>query len=295
MGFETTGIDNGTNKKLLYISPVDDNFFSFYNIKLKAGTSFPKFTGNDSLPDNYVLNEKAVACLGLKNNEEAIGKPFRLKNDYAFKKMGRIVGVVDNFQPSSVKKEIKPYVYFQKSYWLFSTQIKFDTARQTQSMCLIRNTWNKIYPDFPFRYTYVDDLYKSIYKSEFQLRNIGTVLCLMVLLLSALGLFGITGIVYEARTKEIGIRKVNGARFSQITSWLLKDILILVASALLIATPLSWYLMHNWLQNYAYKVTLNIWLFLLAGTIVIVLSLLTVSWQTWRASMRNPVESLRYE
>jgi len=162
-------------------------------------------------------------------------------------------------------------------------------------MSLIRNTWNKIYPDFPFRYMYVDDLYKSVYKNEFQLRNIGTVLCLMVLLLSALGLFGITGIVYEARTKEIGIRKVNGARFSQITSWLLKDILILVASALLIATPLSWYLMHNWLQNYAYKVTLNIWLFLLAGTIVIVLSLLTVSWQTWRAATRNPVENLRYE
>ncbi|HEY4784672.1 MAG TPA: FtsX-like permease family protein, partial [Bacteroidales bacterium] len=295
MGFETTGLNKDSGKKLIYVCPVDDNFFSFYGIKIKAGTGFPKFTGNDTTPGTYILNEKAIEYLGLKTNEEAIGKPFRLINYYSPKKPGRIVGVVSNFQPSSVKKEIKPYLFFQKSFWLFSVQIKYDTTRQVQSLVAIQNTWNKIYPDYPMKYTYVDDLYKSIYKNEFQLRNIGTLLCLLAIILSALGLLGITGIVYESRTKEIGIRKVNGARFNQIAGWLLSDIAGIVAFALIIAAPIAWYLMHKWLQNYAYKVSITLGIFLLAGFIIASVAIITVSWQTWRAATRNPIESLRYE
>ncbi len=294
-GFKTTDVDNDTSKKLIYICPVDDNFFSFYGIQLKAGNIFPKFTGNDSIPENYILNEKAVEYLGWKNDEEAIGKPFRLVHDFISKTPGRIVGVVSNFQPSSVKKDIKPYVYFQKTFWLFSVQIKYDTARETKAMALIKNTWGKIYHDFPLKYTFVDDLYKKVYKNEYELRNIGTVLCLLAIVLSSLGLFGITGIVYEARTKEIGIRKVNGARFGQISKWLLKDTLLVVTISLLIAAPLAWYLMQRWLQNYAFKITMSAWIFLLGGIIISLIAVLTVSWQTWRAASRNPVESLRYE
>jgi ABC-type antimicrobial peptide transport system, permease component len=283
---------DGTRPKLIYVCPVDDNFFSFYNLKLKAGMSFPKFTGNDSIAETYVLNEKASEMLGYKKHEDAIYKPLRRDQD---KTPGRIVGVVSNFQPSSVTKEIKPYVFFQKSFWLFSVQIKYDTARQAQCLNNIRSTWDKIYPDYPMSYTFVDDLYKSVYKNEYQLRKIGSALCLLAIILSALGLFGITGIVYEARTKEIGIRKVNGARFTQIAGWLLKDIFAIVTIALIVATPLAWYLMHTWLQNYAYKVTVTGWVFLLAGIIISFIALSTVSWQTWRAATRNPVESLRYE
>lgn len=289
MWFEPT---DGTPPKLIYVCPVDDNFFSFYNLDLKAGRSFPKFTGNDSIAETYVLNEKASKLLGFKNYADAIDKSLRRNRD---KTSGRIIGVVSNFQPSSVKKEIKPYVFFQKSFWLFSVQVKYDTARQARSLSAIKNIWNKFYPDYPMKYTYVDDLYKSIYKSEFQLRNIGTVLCLLAIMLSALGLFGITGIVYEARTKEIGIRKVNGARFIQIAGWLLKDIFGIVAIALIVAAPMAWYLMHAWLRSYVYKVTITGWIFILAGIIISAIALLTVSWQTWRAASRNPVESLRYE
>ncbi len=293
--FETSGADNDASKKLIYLCPVDDNFFSFYGIHFKAGKDFPIFSGNDTIAENFILNEEAVKYIGWENCEDAIGRPFRLKHDYASKETGKIIGVVSNFQPSSIRKTIKPYVFFQKSFWLFSVQVKYDTAQQEQSFHLIRETWDKIYPDYPMKYTYVSELYKEIYKNEFQLRDIGIVLCIIALFLSALGLFGTTGIVYEARTKEIGIRKVNGAKFTEIAGWLLNDIIKVVMISLLIAVPLSWYIMQIWLKNYAYKVTINAWMFLLGGIIISVVALLTVCWQTWRTATSNPVEALRYE
>jgi putative ABC transport system permease protein len=113
--------------------------------------------------------------------------------------------------------------------------------------------------------------------------------------LSCLGLWGITGIIYEARTKEIGIRKINGAKINQIIAWLLKDIFLIVAGALIFAIPLSYYLMNLWLKNFAYKTSLNWWIFTLAGIITFIIAILTVSWQSWRAASGNPVEALRYE
>ena len=294
MGFETTGVEADTGNKLIYVNPVDDNFFDFYNIPIIAGNNFPKYNGDDTLPESYILNEKAVDYLGW-NVEEALGKPFRLKNQYTSHKFGRIVGVVKDFQPSTMKEEIRPYVFFQKSFWLFSAQIRYDTTQTAESLALIGNTWNDIYPDFPMEYEFVDNLYKEVYQGEIQLRNIGIILCILALILSGIGLFGITGIAYEARTKEIGIRKVSGARISGIVQWLLRDMLIVVSIALLLGIPLSWFLTQNWLKGYIYRITPSVWSYFLAGLSLLALAIITVSWQTWRAAVKNPVESLRYE
>ena len=128
-----------------------------------------------------------------------------------------------------------------------------------------------------------------------QLKNMSLALGIIAMFLSCLGLWGITGIIYEARTKEIGIRKINGAKIIQIIPWLLKDIIIIVACALVFAIPMSYYLMNLWLKNFAYKTSLNWWIFTLAGIIAFIVAILTVSWQSWRAATRNPVEALRYE
>ena len=294
MGFETTGLDSDAKNKLIYVSPVDDNFFDFYDIPIVAGNNFPDYNGDDSLPENFILNEKAVEYLGW-NIDEAVGRPFRLNHQYTSPKFGRIVGVVKDFQPSTMKEEIHPYVYFQKSYWLYSAQIRYDTVNTDKSLELISNTWNSIYPDFPMEYEFVDNLYKEIYKGEMQLRDMSIILCLLALILSATGLFGITGITYEARTKEIGIRKVSGARTSGIMQWLLHDILIVVSTALLLGIPLSYFLATSWLKNYIYRITLSFWIYILSGVVLLGIAILTVSWQTWRAASRNPVEALRYE
>jgi putative ABC transport system permease protein len=145
------------------------------------------------------------------------------------------------------------------------------------------------------KYDYVEDLYMQIYKNEIQLKNLSLALGIIGMFLSCLGLWGITGIIYEAKTKEIGIRKINGAKIIQIISWLLKDIIMIVAIALLFAIPLSYYLMNQWLNNFAYRTSLNWWIFILAGIIAFLIAILTVSMQSWRTATRNPVDALRYE
>ena len=294
MGFDTSGVDDQASKKLLYVSPVDDNFFNFYRIKLVAGRYFDTFTGNDSIPVNYILNEKAVKYLGW-TNEEALGKVFRLRNQYLPREPGRIVGVVTDFQPSSMKSDIKPYAFFRRSVWLNSAQVKVDTSRLAESIRYIKDTWDQLYPDFPFNYEFVEDMYHNVYKNEFQLKNLSLSLSILALILSSIGLFGITGMVFETRTKEIGIRKVNGARSREITWWLLKDIIIVVFAAILIGTPLAWLILKTWLQKFATRINPDPEIFILAGVVVLLIALLTVSFQTWRTASRNPVESLRYE
>ena len=295
ISIETTGTD--LKDKMIYVYPVDDNFFDFYNIKLANGRNFRKFEGNDTIHEDYILNETAVRYLGWKK-EEAVGKPFSLKMDYNGKnifKGGTIAGVVEDFQMSSMKNSIKPYAFFQKSFWLFSAQIKYDSAHLSDALIQIEKTWKKLYPDYPLEYDFVEDLYTKIYKNEIHLKDLSMALGIIAMFLSCLGLWGITGIIYEARTKEIGIRKINGAKIIQIVLWLLKDILIIVASALVFAIPISYYLMNQWLNNFSYKVHLSWWIFAFAGLIASSIAVLTVSLKSWRVATKNPVEALRYE
>ncbi len=295
MPFETSGTD--LKDKMLYVYPADDNFFDFYNLRLLTGRNFREFHGNDSIREDYILNESALKYLGWKP-EEAIGKPFSLISDNENKNLfsgGTVVGVVKDFQMSSMKNTIKPYVFFQKSFWLFSAQIKYDSEYLPVVLDKIRTTWKKLYPDYPLEYEFVEGMYSKIYKNEIQLKKMSLALGLIAMFLSCLGLWGITGIIYEARTKEIGIRKINGAKIIQIIPWLLQDIILIVAGALAFAIPISYYLMNLWLKSFAYKTSLDWWIFTLAGLIAFIIAILTVSWQSWRAATRNPVKALRYE
>jgi len=194
-----------------------------------------------------------------------------------------------------MKNIIKPYVFYQKSFWLYSAQIKYDSVHLSDALDQITMTWKNLYPDYPLEYEFIEDMYSKIYKNEMQLKNMSLALGIIAMFLSCLGLWGITGIIYEARTKEIGIRKINGAKIIQVIAWLLNDIFFIVAGALVFAIPLSYYLMNLWLKNFAYKTPLNWWIFTLAGIITLIIAILTVSWQSWRAATRNPVDSLRYE
>lgn len=295
MQLETGDIE--LKDKMLYVYPADDNFFNFYKLTLIAGRDFKKFTGNDSINEDYILNESAVRYLGWAP-VEAVGKSFRLKFEAGGKNLfsgGTIVGIVKDFQMSSMKNSIKPYVFFQKSFWLFSAQVKYNPENLSEVLKLIESSWKKLYPDYPLEYDHVEDLYRQIYKNEIQLKDLNMALAIIAMILSSLGLWGITGIIYEARTKEIGIRKINGAKIIQIIMWLLEDIIMIVLSALLVAIPVSYYLMHQWLKNFAYRTTLNWWIFMTAGIIVFVIAIFTVILQSWSAATKNPVEALRYE
>jgi putative ABC transport system permease protein len=142
---------------------------------------------------------------------------------------------------------------------------------------------------------FIEDMYSKICNNEMQLKNMSMVLGIIAMFLSCLGLWGITGIIYEARTKEIGIRKINGAKITQIIAWLLKDIIMIVAIALFFAIPVAYYLMDQWLNNFAYRTSLNWWIFILAGITTFTIAIITVSLQSWKTAARNPVDALRYE
>jgi putative ABC transport system permease protein len=297
MTFETINVSDDIKDKHLFVYPADDNYFTFYNIKFLAGVNFPAYYGNDSIPETYILNKRACDFLGWEP-QEAIDKPFTLKFQINGKNLfngGRIAGVVEDFQMASMKNEIKPYVFFQKSFWMESVQIKFDQHQGSLAFEAIKENFEKTFPGFPMQYDYVEDLYSQIYKNEIQLKSLSMILGIMAILLSSLGLWGITGIIYQSRTKEIGIRKVNGARKENIIFWLLKDINLIVIFSILAGIPVAYILMRDWLVNYPLRISLQWWMFAIPALLIYMIALLTVFWQANKAAGMNPVESLRHE
>jgi putative ABC transport system permease protein len=194
-----------------------------------------------------------------------------------------------------MKDEIKPYVFFQKSVWLGSVQVKYDTLHTKSSLDFISNTWHSIFPGFPFEYEYVDDLYRNIYANEIRFKKISMALGIIAIVLSCLGLWGITGITQQIKTKEIGIRKTNGATAFGILVMLLKEVVLIIAVSALVAMPLSFFILEGWLKNYAYRINISWWILALSILMTSLIALITVSWQSYKAASGNPVRALRYE
>jgi putative ABC transport system permease protein len=298
MAFESVGILESNKHKMPYIFPADYNYFTFFKIPIVAGNNFPFYNGNDSLKETYIINEAAAKLFGWKPND-AIGKPFKLvfldNNNKNLFNGGQIVGVVKNFQISSSKDNVQPMVYFQKSCWLFNCLIQIDTARKAEALQYIRNTWAKFYPDYTCEIKFVDDLYKNLYSKEIQQQKLVTLFTLLAILISSMGLWSISSVISKKRTKEVGIRKVNGAKTIEIMYLLNKEFLSMVFIAIVIAVPLSYILLQQWIQNYACKIDLSLWMFVLAGLLAFAVALATISWQAWQTANRNPVDALKYE
>ncbi len=267
---------------------IDEQFIPAYGIKLMAGRNFYEHISADS---GYILNETAVKKIGWKSPEEAIGQVI----DYGNRKAG-VIGVVKDFHYESLHNPISPIImyYDPSSFDLISIRIVPDNVPKT--LAFIEKTWqpyNNI--DVIFSYEYLTDRYKNLYKAEENIRTIFVYCMILAISIAILGLIGMSVFLTERRTKEIGIRKVNGAKAIEVMFMLNKDFLKWVVIAFVIACPVAWYAMHKWLENFAYKTTLSWWVFLGAGMAALLLALLTVSVQSYKAASRNPVESLKYE
>ncbi len=229
--------------------------------------------------------------IGWKSPEEAIGQVI----EYGGRKAG-VIGVVKDFHYESLHNPIRPIIMYHdpSSFDLISIRIVPDNVPKTLSF--IEKTWqayNNI--DVIFSYEYLTDKYKNLYKAEENIRTIFVYCMILAISIAILGLIGMSVFLTERRTKEIGIRKVNGAKAIEVMFMLNKDFLKWVVIAFVIACPVAWYAMHKWLENFAYKTTLSWWVFLGAGMAALLLALLTVSVQSYKAASRNPVESLKYE
>lgn len=211
----------------------------------------------------------------------------------------RVVGVVEDFNIKSAHYPIAP-VGFMNNGENISNYIYLKTNTQTYDqlktlIAEVEQKWNKLSPNIPFEYRFLDEAWDNLYKKETQFQKLLTHAGWISIFIACLGLFGLSIFVAERRTKEIGIRKINGATVAEILALLNKSFVKWIIIAFFMATPVAYYAMSRWLENFAYKTALSWWIFVLAGIAALFVALVTVSWQSWRAARRNPVEALRYE
>jgi putative ABC transport system permease protein len=231
---------------------------------------------------------------------EAAYKHFEFENldNKRFNNFGGfdIIGVVNDFQYSSLHKTIGPVcIMFTSKGRPSAINIRFVGNGVGQGMDFIKNTWQKILPGYPLKYQFYDEWFDSMYRSEEYFARTISLFALLAVVISCIGILGLAIFSSERRTKEIGLRKINGAKVTEVMIMLNKDFVKWVIISFVIACPVAWYAMHKWLENFAYKTNLSWWIFGLAGILALGIALLTVSWQSWRAATKNPVEALRYE
>jgi len=270
---------------------VDYDFIPTYGVRLAAGRNFSREFGTDTA--GYVLNESAVKALGWKTAANAIGKDFKYGN-----RKGQIIGVINDFHFESMHQSIFPLVFVMfppRVSYFNNLSVKFAGSNTAASLAYLENTWKKFVPEIPYEYTFLDENFDKLYQAEQRQGTIFTAFACIAIFIACLGLFGLSAFTISQRVKEIGVRKVLGAEVSGIVALLSKDFLKLVLIAAIIAFPVAWYAMNNWLKDFAYRIHIQWWVFVVAAVAALLIALITVSFQAIKAAIANPVKSLRTE
>jgi putative ABC transport system permease protein len=277
-------------------NPVDDEFLPAAGLQLVAGNNLTQQDLKDvSVDDNsntvyhFILNESAAKQLGW-SPQEAVGKKMFLDES----RPGYVSGVVKDFNFQSLRNPIKPVVLFSSPYGN-TLLVKINSAHIRQTIAFLQNKWKELVPDRPFDYRFLDDDYNKLYDNELRLGKIMNIFAAVAIILACIGLFGLSAYAAQQRVKEIGVRKVLGASISNIVFVLSKDFLKLAFIATLIAFPVAWWAMHNWLQHYEYRITIQWWVFIATALATVLIALITVSFKAIKAAVENPIKSLRTE
>lgn len=262
---------------------IDKDYVSFFKLKMAEGVSF---TGAKTDSAHFILNETAVRDAGIK---KPVGKRFKLHDVN-----GVIIGVVKDFHFMSLKQKIEPFIFsYRPDTWqLFVRTSGKDAPKAIKA---VQTVWERYNPGFPFDYTFLDQKFDQMYRSDQRTGTLFNVFACIAILISCLGLFGLATYTAQVKVKEIGIRKVLGASVANITTMLSKDFLALVVLAIAIATPIAWYAMSKWLQDFVYRATIEWWTFAIAGIVAVLIAFITISFQSIKAALANPVRSLRSE
>jgi putative ABC transport system permease protein len=273
-----------TSISYMTVEPETKNIF---NLQLKEGRWFR----DDNLDrKNYILNETAVNELRIQ--QPAIGQVFARRGGDT----GQIIGVIKDYNFSSLHHKIGPLVISGNDDQLKAEFfVKIAPGNIPKAMDAIAATWQKFIPDAPFGYQFMDQAFDTLYKDDLKISKLVLLFSCISIIISALGLFGLAAFVAEQRKKEIGIRKVMGATVAQITTMLSKDFVALVLIAVVTASPIAYWLMNKWLENFVYRIELNGWIFLAGGLAALFIAAITVSFQAIKAAVTNPVRSLRTE
>jgi len=286
-GHTTAGVDwdgKPTNTSfIIHHFGMDENFIPTMKIKMLSGSNF---RGGKADSSHFILNETAVQMTGIKN---PIGKRFKYQETE-----GTIIGVVKDFNAASFKEKIEPAVIYYEPVGS-KMYIKTTGKAAASAIAACQHLWEKYNAGFPFDYNFMDEEYNALYKSDQRSGTLFNIFSAIAIVISCLGLFGLATYTAQIMTKEIGIRKVLGASVSGIIALVSRDFLKLVFIAIIIASPIAWWAINQWLQGFVYKVDVSAWIFVAAGIIAIGIALLTISFQTIKAAVANPVKSLRSE
>ncbi|MCP4726589.1 MAG: FtsX-like permease family protein [bacterium] len=280
-------IDKTGWKKTYSIIFVDDNFVNFYRHRLLAGKDFSEKYEDDYL--SIIINETSMKELGFEKPENTIDQEIELYNT-----VYKIVGVISDYNQEVLKESYKPII-FVRGYSLNRCSIRLHTENLNNTISFINKKWDKLFPGSPFDYDFLDERYNMLYENDRKFGKIFGIFSLFAIILTCLGLFGLSSYTTTQRTKEIGVRKVLGASELSLLGILNKEFIILVLSGNLIAWPFAAYIMNNWLESFAFNVNLGWFSFIAAGTLTIFIALLTVSIQAYKTARANPVDALMYE
>jgi len=272
---------SGNNKPINHIAimSADDKFVDVFHLKVLLGRNINYPSNNKEC----IITENAFKESGWENLEG------RIFFDH------KVVGVVNTFNSDDLHQFASNIMVTNSTNDFSEVNIRIDSHNVSETLHFIKQVWETNFPDYGFRYTFYDEWLETMFNKEKNYARIALVFGILSIILSCLGLLGLAEHTIKQKIKEIGIRKINGAKTSEIMTMLNEDFIIWVIIAFIIASPIAWYVMNKWLQNFAYKTELSWWIFVAAGLTAMTVAVLTVSWQSWRAAMRNPVEALRYE
>lgn len=289
-----TGVADPISSELVYKSPaiyeIDEDFITTYSMKMVAGRNFSKDFPLDSA-NSLILNESAAKLFGYPNPEDIIGKSFE-----QWGREGKVVGVVEDFNYVSLHDAVEPLSLRYGVRWNTSVlSLKLNSDDFSRTLSELEEIWLAVAPHRPFDTRFVDQNFNEQYQSDERFGKIFTIFSGLAIFVACLGLFGLTIYSTAQRNKEIGVRKVIGASTSSIVALLSKDFISLFIISLVISVPLSWYVMNNWLDGFAYRISLGFEVYAIAAAITLLVAFLTMSFKTVKAALANPVDSLKSE
>lgn len=285
---EVSGFDENKNGLSIrsYQLYVDSDFLNVYKIPLIKGRNFSKDFSDEN--NSFIVNETFVKKIGWK---QPIGKTIIRNN-----KEAKVIGVVKDFHMHSLHQQIAPlFIKLRTTDWAPYLSIRIRPDNIASSISYIKKSWSQLIKDNPIDFSFLDESFEKMYNREEKLSEIVFYFTFFAIAIASLGLLGLAAFITEQRKKEIGIRKVLGAKISEVALLLSREFLMLVLIANLIAFPIGYYFMNSWLKDFAYRIDISVWIFILSGSIAILIALATVSYHAVKTAMANPVESLRYE
>ncbi|CAN5445458.1 ABC transporter permease [soil metagenome] len=265
----------------------DVNYLKTYGLKLAAGRNY---VASDTT-NEIIINETLLHKLGITDPQKAIGKNLRIGGGQWLP----VVGVVRDFKTNSLKDDVKPLTIAARKQFYFSLAVKINTANLSRTTAQVQKLWEKTYPEYAFNSHFADETIDNFYRQENQLSLLYKIFAAIAIFISCLGLYGLVSFMAAQRTKEVGIRKVLGASVGNIVVMFSKEFTVLIGIAFIIAVPVAWYYMNNWLQDFQYRISIGLGVFVLAIMVSLVIAWITVGYKAVRTALVNPVKSLRSE